>query len=43
MHTDERDVMIASALGPHGATLVECIVWALQEANPARVSINLLT
>lgn len=43
MHIDERDVMIASELGPQSATLVQCISWAIQGAKPARVSINLLT
>jgi len=43
MCMDERDVMIASELGPQSATLVQCISWAIQGVKPARVSINLLT
>src|SRR6478609_3249308 len=43
MCMDERDVMIASELGPQSATLVQCISWAILGAKPARVSINLLT
>ncbi|GAA3710110.1 hypothetical protein GCM10022399_28710 [Terrabacter ginsenosidimutans] len=43
MCVDEREVLTASELGPSCATLDECIAWALHEARPARVSINLLT
>jgi len=43
MCVDERDVLIASELGPDAATLVQCIAWAVHDAKPARVSINLLT
>lgn len=43
MCIDERDVLIASELGPDCATLVQCIAWAVHGVKPARVSINLAT